>query len=73
MVYTTDWPGLGIQKQRALDKASGDWVLSIDADEAVTPELKKEIIQAIGHGNFDAYKIPRMTIFCGHPIKRGRS
>lgn len=70
-VYTTDWPGFGIQKQRALDKASGHWVLSIDADEAVTPELKKEIIQAIGHGKFDAYKIPRMTVFCGHPIKRG--
>ena len=32
-VFETDWPGFGIQKQRALDKAKGDWVLAIDADE----------------------------------------
>lgn len=70
-VYVTDWPGFGIQKQRALDKAPEQWVLSIDADETVTPELKKEIIQVINHGGFDAYKIPRMEIYCGHPIKRG--
>jgi O-antigen ligase len=38
-VFVTDWPGFGIQKQRALDKAVGDWVLAIDADERLTPEL----------------------------------
>lgn len=42
-VWETDWPGFGKQKQRALDKASCDWVLSIDADERVTPELRAEI------------------------------
>ena len=36
---TADWPGFGPQKNRALDLATGDWVLSIDADERVTPEL----------------------------------
>ena len=38
-----DWPGFGIQKNRVLDLAAGDWVLSIDADEWVTPELRAEI------------------------------
>ncbi len=42
-VFETDWPGYGKQKQRALDKATGDWVLSIDADERLTPGLADEI------------------------------
>ncbi|WP_342590455.1 glycosyltransferase family 2 protein [methane-oxidizing endosymbiont of Gigantopelta aegis] len=42
LVYETDWLGFGVQKQRALDKATGDWVLSIDADEQVTDSLKKK-------------------------------
>ncbi len=42
-VWVTDWPGFGRQKQRALDHATGEWVLSIDADERVTSELRAEI------------------------------
>jgi O-antigen ligase len=42
-VEVTDWPGYGVQKQRALERATGDWVLSIDADERVTPEARAEI------------------------------
>jgi len=38
-----DWPGFGPQKNRALDLATGDWVLSLDADERLTPELRLEI------------------------------
>ena len=34
-----DWPGFGPQKNRALALATGDWVLSLDADERVTPQL----------------------------------
>ena len=40
---TEDWPGFGVQKNRAVLKAKNDWVLSIDADERVTPELALEI------------------------------
>jgi len=47
-VTVTDWPGFGIQKQRALEHATGDWVLSIDADERVTPYLAREINHALG-------------------------
>src|SRR5690554_2127851 len=43
VVLTPDWPGFGPQKNRALDMATCEWVLSIDADERVTPELAAEI------------------------------
>ena len=44
-VYThTDWRGYGIQRQRAQDYATGDWVLMIDTDERVTPELRHNMI-----------------------------
>ncbi len=42
-----DWPGFGPQKQRALDLATCDWVLSLDADERVTSELAQEIRQVL--------------------------
>ncbi|MDD5475447.1 MAG: glycosyltransferase family 2 protein [Syntrophales bacterium] len=69
-VYETDWPGFGPQKNRALDKASGSWILSIDADERITPALKEEILKVIaGPGAFDAYEMPRLSSFCGRPIR----
>jgi len=42
-VFETDWPGFGPQKQRALERASSEWVLSMDADEALSSELRREI------------------------------
>jgi len=70
-VYQTDWPGFGIQKQRALDKASGDWVLSIDADEVVTPELRLEIEQALQQSECQGYEIPRLSSYCGRQMRHG--
>lgn len=70
-VFISDWPGFGLQKQRALDKAKGDWVLSIDADESVSPELKAEIQQAIQDTETDAFEIPRLSNYCGREIKHG--
>ena len=47
-VYThTDWRGYGIQRQRAQDYATGDWVLMIDTDERVTPELRQAILKVL--------------------------
>lgn len=66
---TTDWPGFGPQKNRALDLATQSWVLSIDADERVTPELKDEIVRVISAGDFQAFEIPRLSSFCGKPIR----
>lgn len=68
VVVVQDWPGFGPQKNRALDAATGDWILSIDADERVTPELQKEIELAMASGVYTAYEIPRLTQFCGQWI-----
>jgi glycosyltransferase involved in cell wall biosynthesis len=70
-VFVTDWPGFGLQKQRALDKATGDWVLSIDADEQVTAELRIEIEQAMQNNQFDGFEIPRLSSYCGRAMKHG--
>lgn len=69
-VSTNSWQGYGNQKNHALALAKGDWVLSIDADERVTPALQKEIIYAISHSNnFVSWKIPRLSSFCGRYIQ----
>lgn len=62
---TTDWPGFGPQKNRALDLARGDWVLSIDADERVTPPLRASIEAAMAQPRFDIYSINRRSSYCG--------
>ena len=67
---TTDWPGFGPQKNRALNLATQDWVLSIDADERVTPELKKEILAVISSKeSANCYAIPRSSWYCGRFMK----
>ena len=61
-----DWAGFGAQKNRALDLARGDWVLSLDADEWVTPELRAQMEHAIANpGNNVAFKMPRLSSYCG--------
>lgn len=70
-VFITDWPGFGQQKQRALDKAQGDWVLSIDADEVVTPELRAEIEKALQQQHYNGYEIARLSSYCGRQIRHG--
>jgi glycosyltransferase involved in cell wall biosynthesis len=52
---TPDWPGFGPQKNLALDLATQDWVLSIDADERVTPELKARYQRAY-HTHFQLWR-----------------
>ena len=61
----TDWPGFGPQKNRALDLASEDWVLSLDADERLTPELRAEIKGVLDKPQTDCYAIPRLSWYCG--------
>lgn len=70
-VYITDWPGYGPQKQRALDKAQYEWVLSIDSDEVVSDALQQEIKQKIDSDNHDAYTLPNTMIFAGHMMQHG--
>lgn len=69
-VYETDWIGFGQQKNRALKHASGEWILSLDADEWITQELREEIQAAISNpGNYSAFGIPRLSSYCGQYIR----
>lgn len=69
IVCTEDWPGFGQQKNRALDLATKDWVLSIDADERVTSELAQAIQRELTAPGADAYKIARLSNFGGRWIR----
>lgn len=61
-----DWPGFGLQKNRALALAQGKWILSIDADERVTPELQREILAVIADSHsHDVFSFPRRSSYCG--------
>ena len=63
---TADWPGFGAQKNRALALATGEWVLSIDADELVTEGLRAEIQAAMATPGADgAFRMPRRSSYCG--------
>jgi glycosyltransferase involved in cell wall biosynthesis len=64
-----DWPGFGPQKNRALAHATAAWVLSIDADERVTPELRAEIQAVLERPMAAAYELPRLSWYCGRFIR----
>lgn len=68
-VYSTDWQGYGVQKQRALSYASKTWVLNLDADESVDDQLKNEMIQAMQDVDVDGYKVPIQMYFYGKPLR----
>ncbi|HTI18549.1 MAG TPA: glycosyltransferase family 2 protein [Trinickia sp.] len=69
-VFETDWPGDGPQKNRALDQATGDWVLCLDADERVSDELRHEIERLLDQGSpHAAFSTPRRSSFCGRFMK----
>lgn len=64
-----DWQGFGPQKNLALSQATGDWVLSLDADERVSPALAAEIGGAITKAGADGYEMPRRSSFCGRMMR----
>lgn len=70
-VYITDWPGYGPQKQRALEKTSCEWVLSIDSDEVVSKQLQQEILTKIKLAVHTAYTLPNTMIFAGKLMQHG--
>ncbi|PWK27969.1 glycosyl transferase family 2 [Arcicella aurantiaca] len=62
--------GYGSQKNFATEQASHDWILSLDDDEILTPELQKEIQSLdLQNTNFQGFKIPRSLIFLGKLLK----
>jgi glycosyltransferase involved in cell wall biosynthesis len=74
-VWETDWPGYGKQKQRALDQATGDWVLAIDADEALDETLQASVRELLrnNRGNIVGVKMPWAVTIYGKRLDYGRS
>lgn len=70
-VFCTDWPGFGIQKARAISKATGDWVLSLDDDEWLSEALKVEISQELQNPRGKLYGFPRHTLYIGQWVRHG--
>lgn len=71
---TPDWPGFGVQKNRALAICRHPWVLSIDADEEVSDDLRESIVSIINGEQQSAangYWIRRSSRFCGQTMRFG--
>jgi glycosyltransferase involved in cell wall biosynthesis len=56
-------------RNEGLKKSTGDWILYIDTDEIVTPELKKTILECVISNKYSAYAIPRRNIIFGRNMK----
>jgi glycosyltransferase involved in cell wall biosynthesis len=71
-VFTEPWKGFAAQKNSAIDKATCDWVLQLDADEALEPELAQEIQSALKSSpTTNGFFIPRKNFFLRRWIKHG--
>lgn len=70
-VYQQPWLGFGPQKNIAVEKASHDWCLSLDADEVVTPLLQESIISTIASPKSFAYKIGRHSFYLNKIMRYG--
>ncbi|WDD94791.1 glycosyltransferase family 2 protein [Burkholderia sp. FERM BP-3421] len=71
VIVAPDWPGFGPQKNRALAALDTDWILSIDTDEIVTPDLAASIGAALRAPRAEVYALDRLSSFCGHWIRHG--
>lgn len=72
-VFVEPWKGFALQKNSALAKATGDWILSLDADEEVSPELAESIAQLLRSDTppaFEGYRMNRRNIYFGKWLKR---
>lgn len=73
-IFQRTWNGYGEQKNFAIEKCQGDWVLSIDADEAVTPQLKEEILKVTNRDparRENGFYIPFRLYFLGKFLRFG--
>jgi len=70
-VLQKDWMGFGRQKQFAVEQANNDWVLCLDADERVSPELAASIAQALAAPQAPVYRMARRNRFLGRWLAHG--
>ncbi|HEV8471887.1 MAG TPA: glycosyltransferase family 2 protein [Methylomirabilota bacterium] len=71
-VLVRPWPGYAAQKNAAIELATGDWILSLDADEIVSAPLRDEIARVVAaNGPSDGYAVPRRNIFWDRWVRHG--
>jgi len=74
-VFREPWRGFGPQKQSAAAKATQEWLLGLDADEVVSPELRAELATLFADRQrlerFAAFSFPRLSWYCGRWIRHG--
>lgn len=72
-VIERDWPGHVAQKEFTIRQARHDWVLCVDADERISPELRAEILalQAAGFEGHSGWRFPRLSSYLGRWMTRG--
>ena len=74
-VFREPWKGHVAQKNSAAAKAAQPWILGLDTDEVVSPELREEIVRRFarpgGAEPFAAYSFPRCTFYLGRWIRHG--
>ncbi|MGE3958318.1 MAG: glycosyltransferase family 2 protein [Vicinamibacterales bacterium] len=69
VVIVRDWPGYVEQKNFAAAQAAHDWILSLDADERVSPELARDVRRALEAPQHAAFEVPRLTWHLGRWIR----
>jgi glycosyltransferase involved in cell wall biosynthesis len=70
-VIAKEWLGFGRQKQFAVEQAAHDWVLCLDADERVSPELAASIVRALESPAAPVYRMARCNRFLGRWLRHG--
>jgi len=72
-VIFNEWPGYAAQKQFAMEQATSEWILSLDADEEVSDALAAEILNAVDNAEpgVRGFSMPRLSRYLGRWIKHG--
>ena len=70
-IFINSWPGYAAQKNFAAEQASHDWIFNLDADERVSPELRKQIedLKKAGDPRVTGFQMPRHTFYLGRWIR----
>ena len=70
-IIETGWDGYGANKNKGINAAKNDWILSLDADEAIDPVLKEEILKLTPGNESAVYKLSFRNFFCNKRIRFG--
>ncbi len=71
VVIETDWSGYGINKNKGIDAAKNDWILSLDADEAIDAGLQQSLLQLALTNSNEVFNIRFKNFFCNKWIRFG--